>query len=727
MNFFRKSSDGTAVRDALAVHAALDKVRAIIWFDLDGTILDANANFLAVMKYELNEIQGRNHRLFVAPAFAESTEYRDLWKKLGKGEFIASRFARVAKDGSTVWIDASYNPVLDETGTPVKVVKFAHDVTDRVNESADSNGKVAAISKSQAVIEFDLDGTIQTANDNFLAALGYRLEEIRGKHHRMFVDPGDAQSAHYSAFWADLRAGRHRTGEFRRIGKGGREVWIQASYNPILGPDGKPVKIVKFASDITKTRLAAADAAGQLAAISKSQAVIEFSLDGKIIDANENFLSAMGYRLDEIQGQHHRMFVDPVEAESAEYAAFWADLRAGKFRTGEYRRFGKGGREIWIQASYNAILGPDGTPRKVVKYASDVTARKRAVDAISDGLTALSHGDLSARLPETVTGDFAALRDAFNTTLTRLEELVNGIMDASLTIAEETNGIASGADDLASRGERQAATVEETSAAMEEITATVRSTAENAETATAAAKTASSSAEKGGTVVNDAIAAMTRIENSSVEINKIIEVIDSIAFQTNLLALNAGVEAARAGDAGRGFAVVASEIRALSQRTSDAASEIGTLIDKSGKDVANGSSLVNQSGQALHDIVTAVRSVVDSIADISTASREQSIGITEVTQAVSEIDKTTQHTAAIAEESSAAAAQLAQRAAELRELVSFFKGSGGSGARKPTAPAAPSSRPRSPDPRVSPVARQVAAGGGAAAMAAPNADMWIEF
>ncbi|MEQ9138464.1 MAG: PAS domain-containing methyl-accepting chemotaxis protein [Thalassobaculum sp.] len=373
------------MRDSLELKAKVDAIgrsQAMIEFGPDGVIVDANENFLTVMGYSLAEVRGRHHGMFVDPAERDSAEYRGFWDRLRRGEFQAAVFRRLAKGGREVWIQASYNPILDRNGKTRKVVKVATDITEQVYRDADYAGQVAAIGKSQAVIEFTLDGTILNANGNFLGAMGYALEEIRGKHHRMFVEPGERESAGYTEFWARLGRGEYRSGEFRRLGKGGREVWIQASYNPILGADGKPFKVVKFATDVTEQKLRNADHEGQIAAIGKSQAVIEFALDGTILNANGNFLGAMGYALEEIRGKHHRMFVEPAEREGAGYREFWAKLGRGEYQSGEFKRLGKGGREVWIQASYNPILGLDGKPSKVVKFASDVTdqvlARKRA-------------------------------------------------------------------------------------------------------------------------------------------------------------------------------------------------------------------------------------------------------------------------------------------------------------------------------------------------------------
>ena len=231
----------------------------------------------------------------------------------------------------------------------------------------------AAVSRSQAVIEFNLAGTIITANDNFLNALGYPLGEIQGKHHGMFVPPAERDSAVYREFWAALNRGEFQAAEYKRIGKGGKEVWILASYNPVMDEKGKPFKVVKFATDVTAQKIRNADLAGQIDAIGKSQAIIEFKLDGTIVQANENFLKALGYTLGEIAGRHHSMFIDQAERESSTYREFWAALGRGEFQAGEFKRIGKGGREVWIQASYNPILDLNGKPFKVVKYASDVT------------------------------------------------------------------------------------------------------------------------------------------------------------------------------------------------------------------------------------------------------------------------------------------------------------------------------------------------------------------
>jgi methyl-accepting chemotaxis protein len=367
--FLKNASSDKALADALG------RSQAVIEFGMDGTILTANDNFLKALGYSLGEIQGKHHSMFVDASERDSAAYRDFWAALKRGEYQAAEYKRIGKGGREVWIQATYNPILDGSGKPCKVVKFATDITARKIKSMEDAGQIAAISRAQAVIAFEMDGTIITANDNFLKALGYALAEIQGKHHSMFVEQAERGSAAYREFWARLNRGENQSAEYKRIGKGGREVWILASYNPVLDEKGKPFRVVKFATDVTSQKLSTFDLAGQIAAIGKSQAVIEFNMDGTVIGANQNFLKTVGYTLDEIRGRHHSMFVDPSERDGAAYREFWSALNRGEYQAAEYKRIGKGAKEVWIQASYNPILDLNGKPFKVVKYATDITAQ----------------------------------------------------------------------------------------------------------------------------------------------------------------------------------------------------------------------------------------------------------------------------------------------------------------------------------------------------------------
>lgn len=498
-------------------------------------------------------------------------------------------------------------------------------------ELADLRGQVRAISRSQAVIEFALDGTILNANENFLKSVGYTLEEIRGQHHRMFVDPQDRDSAAYERFWKQLGMGEYQSGQYRRFGKNGRVVWLQASYNPIFDTRGKPFKVVKYCADVTEQKLRAADFEGQVKAIDKSQAVIEFELNGVIRNANQNFLRTVGYTMDEVRGQHHRIFVDPADAESAEYQSFWQKLGQGRYDTGVYRRFAKGRREIWLQASYNPIVDASGRPVKVVKFASDITEQKNLTE--------------------------------------RLSRIMADLRTAGAEIQTSAEEISSGNSSLSERVEAQAASLEETSSSMMRMTETVRENAENARQANDLARIAGEHAERGGKIMHDAVGAMQVINESSRKIADIIGVIDAIAFQTNLLALNAAVEAARAGEQGRGFAVVASEVRSLAGRSAAAAKEIKALIQDSVAKIADGSRLVEQSGTSLTDIVASVKKVTDIVGEISAASADQASGIEQVSRAVAQMDEGTQQNAALVEQAAAASESIVQQVKELNASV----------------------------------------------------------
>jgi methyl-accepting chemotaxis protein len=763
------SPDDPALLEMRGVVEAIHRSQAVIEFALDGTVLTANENALAAMGYELDEVQGEHHRLFCDPELVDSAEYADFWRRLGRGEFQSGVFKRLTRDGRTVWLRATYNPVLDEAGKPVKIVKLATDITEAMVEATEQRGAVSAMDRSQAVIEFALDGTVLTANRNFLDLMGYRLQDVKGRHHRIFVDPVQAAGDDYGHFWERLSQGTFEGGVYRRLAKGGREVWLQATYNPILDDTGKPLKVVKFATDITEAKLLNADHKGKIAAIDRAQAVIEFDLKGRILTANQNFLDAVGYTLPEIRGKHHRIFVDPTQAASDAYVEFWERLGKGKFEagefrrydkdgrevwlqatynpilvefdldgtvlaanrnflqvmgysasevqdkhhslfcdpayaasdayrefwrklgngdyhSGEYRRVAKGGRDVWIQATYNPILDESGKPFKIVKFAMDVTedklrraeieARVEAVDRAQaviefdlegnvlganenflrtmgysareiighhhsefcddDYIRSQEYRDfwLTLGKGEVIAGRFHRRgkfgRDVY------IQATYNPILDLDGKAVKVVK-YAYDVTEQVVRERRVEAGAQEMTELVRVLSASIESVAQNSRTATGLAEETQGNAQQGVEALRASLEAIGLIQKSSVAITEIVRVMGEIANQTNLLAFNASIEAARAGEHGVGFSIVAGEVRKLAERSFEAAQQIGKLIDESADRVQQGSEVSRRAESAFERIVGSVTRTNDAIRDISESAREQQTTSRAVDQLIAEL------------------------------------------------------------------------------------------
>ena len=651
---------------------AIGRSQGVIEFDMSGRVLTANDNFLALTGYELDEIQGQHHRLFVDPDEVGTAAYRAFWHKLGRGEFDSGEYLRFGKGGRAVWIQATYNPILDLEGQPLKVVKFCSDITQRKLIDLDSRARLGAVTRSSCVIEMDRDGRALTINERMEHSLGFEHDHLIGKTQTSWMFEEDTNSATHVELWRQLREGKSVSCEVRRRGAGGREVWFTAIFSPVLGLDGQLARVVKIATDITDEKLARLDAQGKLHAIGRSQAIIEFDLSGQVLRANANFQAVMGWTEAEIVGRHHRMFCDPGQAASADYQAFWERLGRGEFESGEYKRLGKGGKEVWLQATYNPVLGPNGKPIKVVKFASDVTSSKlhnaefaAKLDAIDKGQAVIEF-DLGGHVLKANRNFLAAMgytereiegrhhslfcsddymqSKEYRDFWLRLGEgtfisgrfhrvgkfnrdvWIQATYNPILDLNGKVHKIVKYAYDVTAEVQLERAIASKTAAMRDSVVSLIDSIGRIAGSSSEAAElaeTASAAARSGSEALQKSIGAIGAIQAGSVRMAEIVRVIGEIANQTNLLAFNAAIEAARAGSHGVGFSVVAGEVRKLAERSSAAAREIATLIDETTARITEGASVSRDAARAFDGIISSVTRTGTSVAQIAGASEQQ--------------------------------------------------------------------------------------------------------
>lgn len=550
--------------------AAINATQAVIQFDLDGTILDANDNFLRLMGYQLQEVKGQHHRMFVEPSVVKEPAYQQFWEALRAGKAQTAEYKRLGKNGREVWIQASYSPVISG-GKVRRIIKFATDVSEQVRQKADVQSQIDAINLAQAVIEFDLQGNILTANPNFLNLMGYQLAEIKGKHHKIFVDPTEVTSEAYQQFWQRLRSGAFQTAEYKRFCKDGRAVWIHATYNPIKTPDGKVFKIVKFASDISDD-IAKRQEFELLSMVANEtdNAVIITSTARKILYVNNGFTRMTGFTPAQVNGHKVVEFIVGPRTDTTTLKRIQEELDGPRAFYDELEVYRANGSSFWISITSNPVHAEDGNHKGFISILADISEVKRNSLENSARFAAISqsnlviewdlHGQITAvnaYAQQHFSLDLAELKSAFGhyqqwLTEAQLATIRQGgslIKELSLSVQNKHIGLTATLCGICNTGKE----LQKIILYGMDITRRMQ-------------------------VVTESDTVMRSLQGSGDRINSMVSTINAIADQTNLLALNAAIEAARAGEAGRGFSVVADEVRSLAAKAAASASEITPVV-----------------------------------------------------------------------------------------------------------------------------------------------------
>jgi methyl-accepting chemotaxis protein len=606
---------------------ALNKSQAVIEFSLDGTIVNANENFLKTVGYDLKEILGKHHSMFCEPEYAESEDYKKFWEKLNKGDFDSGEYKRIGKKGKQIWIVASYNPVFDDKGHVVKVIKFATDIT---SSKVELQVRTDIMNMTSIVSEADLKGDILSVNDKFLEVSKYPKEELIGNGHNTTRHP-DMPKEVFKEMWATIGRGKIFRGIVKNRAKDGTPYYVDAVIAPIMGDNGKPKKYLGVRYDITEAEIERQNMKGVINAIDASFAYIEFDTKGNVVSANNNFLKTMGYSTEELKGIHHRSFCEKEYANSSDYAQLWTDLNAGKSKSGIFKSISKEGAEVWLQSVYAPVTDEMGRVMKVIKIATDVSSQQKMFISIQETATALSSA--SAELTATASQMSATAEKT----------------------SKESQVASSSAQEVAEGVQTVATNVEEMVASIKEIG---RSTNESSQMA----KLTMEKAQKSNQTI-------TKLGVSSKEVGDVIKVISSIAQQTNLLALNATIEAARAGEAGKGFAVVANEVKELAKQTAKATEDITNKIGAIQSDTQSAVNDIAEISQAVEKLNSVSGVIAAAVEEQTATTNEISRVVVESKRGVENIANTIKHVSDAANESSVSSSQTLNASQELAQLA----------------------------------------------------------
>jgi methyl-accepting chemotaxis protein len=688
--------------------AAVARTQAVVELDLDGKILFANDVFARLIGSTPNALIGTQHSSFLRSSDQRSPENRQLWDDLRQGKFHSGTYRLLSADGDPIWFEGSFNPIPSSDGKGNRVVMFAHDITKVELERQDSRAILATVNRMNMFAEYSPEGIVLTVNENFTKAFGYDASEIVGQNISRLNFADATSQEEFSELWGIVLSGRHKNQAFKRKSKEGRVIWIGGTFAPVLDDKGGVVKIISITSEITQRIVDEENRNRQLEETKHTKAMIEFTNEGIILDANDNFCHVMGYTLPEIKGKHHRIFVDPQYAASREYVMFWEDLNRGKFQTSEFRRIDKNGKDVWIEATYSPLFDINGKVDRVTKLATDITAQVKAkadaelaetrekastselrhkVDSLLAVVAATANGDLTQTVTVTGEDSIGQLAAGLTKLITDLRASITGIgqtagalsaassqlLKISQQVLTNSDGSLQKAKTVSQNSEQVSANVSIVAASSEEMLASIREISKSASGASRIARTAVSMADETTQTIG-------KLGVSSQEIGKVIKVITSIAQQTNLLALNATIEAARAGEAGKGFAVVANEVKELAKETARATGEISLKIEAIQNDtkaavkaIGDVSSIINEVNDISGTIASAVEEQTATTNEIGRNVTDAARGTGDIARNITLVAESAESTTAGARDTETAAKELTEMANQLQVLVQRFR------------------------------------------------------